>query len=107
MSNIRNTDQAEPFSLPNLTENAPFEYMISRAPSLAYHTAIKDRSEILLQAYTSLLCGGSFLFIDAIDPDGGLNEELYKMMGEIKRELVARFTMPNFVPTLSSSAKGI
>jgi len=73
--------------LPNLTENAPFEYMISRAPGLAYHTSIKDRSEILLQAYTSFLCGGSFLFIDAIDPDGGLNEDFYRMMGNIREEL--------------------
>ena len=73
--------------LPNLSQNLPFEYMISRAPDLEYHTALKDRSEILLQAFTSLLCGGSFLFIDAIDPDGGLNEELYRMMGEIKTEI--------------------
>ena len=48
---------------------------------------IKDINEILLQAYTAFLCGGSFLFIDAIDPDGGLNVELYKMMAEVKREL--------------------
>jgi len=73
--------------LPNLSQDSPFEYMISRAPDLAYHTAIKDKSEILLQAYTAFLCGGSFLFIDAIDPDGGLNMELYKMMGDVKREL--------------------
>lgn len=73
--------------LSNLTQNKPFEYMISRAPDLVYHTAIKDRSEILLQAYTAFLCGGSFLFIDAIDPDGRLNKDLYRMMGDIKREL--------------------
>lgn len=73
--------------LPNLTQNKPFEYMISRAPNLSYHTAIKDKSEILLQAYTSFLCGGSFLFIDAIDPDGDLNYEFYQMMGQIKQEL--------------------
>lgn len=73
--------------LPNLSQDSPFEYMISRAHNLDYHTAIKDRSEILLQAYTAFLCGGSFLFIDAIDPDGGLNPELYRMMGDIKKEL--------------------
>ena len=73
--------------LPNLSQNNPFEYMISRAPRLKYHTAIKDKSEILLQAYTAFLCGGSFLFIDAIDPDGRLNVELYKMMADVKREL--------------------
>ena len=73
--------------LPNLTQKKPFEYMISRAYDLNYHTAIKDRSEILLQAYTAFLCGGSFLFIDAIDPDGGLNEEVYRMMGSIKAEI--------------------
>jgi len=71
----------------NLSEDLPFEYMISRAPDLTYHTAIKDKSEILLQAYTAFLCGGSFLFIDAIDPDGGLNQDLYRMMAEVKTEL--------------------
>lgn len=73
--------------LPNISPDSPFEYMISRAPELLYHTAIKDKSEILMQAFTSLLCGGSFLFIDAIDPDGSLNENLYRMMGEVKSEL--------------------
>jgi len=73
--------------LSKLTQDSPFEYMISRAQSLDYHTAIKDKSEILLQAYTAFLCGGAFLFIDAIDPDGGMNLNLYKMMREIKDEL--------------------
>lgn len=73
--------------LRNLSEDQPFEYMISRAPDLTYHTAIKDKSEILLQAYTSFLCGGSFLFIDAIDPAGTMNKDLYHMMREVKTEL--------------------
>ena len=73
--------------LRNLSEQQPFEYMISRAPDLSYHTAIKDKSEILLQAYTSFLCGGSFLFIDAIDPDGRMNGEFYRMMREVKTQL--------------------
>jgi len=73
--------------LANLTQDSPFEYMVSRAPNLTYHTAIKDKSELLLQAYTSFLCGGSFLFIDAIDPDGSLNENLYRLMGDVKKEI--------------------
>ena len=85
--------------LPNLTKYAPFEYMISRAPNLSYHTAIKDRSEILLQAYTAFLCGGSFLFIDAIDPDGGLNGDFYRFMGQIKKELEP------FFPTIDYEAQ--
>ncbi len=82
--------------LPNLTENSPFEYMISRAPDLSYHTAIKDKSEILLQAYTAFLCGGSFLFIDAIDPDGSLNPDFYNLMGGVKRELEPFFKTVDF-----------
>ena len=73
--------------LPNLSENMPFEYMISRAPHLSYHTGLKTKNELLQQACTALLCGGSFLFIDAIDPSGKLNEALYHTMGDIKKEL--------------------
>ncbi len=82
--------------LPNLTQDSPFEYMISRAPDLSYHTAIKDKSEILLQAYTAFLCGGSFLFIDAIDPDGSLNPDFYKLMAEVKKELSPFFKTINY-----------
>lgn len=71
----------------SLTQNKPFEYMISRAPDLNWHTCVKKDSEILLQACTSLLCGGSFLFIDAIDPDGGMNEKLYEKMGALKKRM--------------------
>lgn len=73
--------------LPNLSENMPFEYMISRAPHLSYHTGLKSKNELLHQACTALLCGGSFLFIDAIDPSGKLSETLYHTMGDIKKEL--------------------
>ncbi|MBR7122953.1 MAG: alpha-L-fucosidase [Oscillospiraceae bacterium] len=74
--------------LPNLSENMPFEYMVSRAPHLSYHTGLKSKNELLHQACTALLCGGSFLFIDAIDPNGKLQEALYHTMGDIKRELM-------------------
>ena len=70
--------------------------MISRAPDLNWHTCIRKDSEILLQAYTSLLCGGSFLFIDAIDPDGGMNEKLYEKMGALKKKMEPFFSYADF-----------
>ena len=73
--------------LPNLSENMPFEYMISRAPHLSYHTGLKSEEEFLRQACTALLCGGSFLFIDAIDPSGKLSPALYTQMGQIRKKL--------------------
>lgn len=73
--------------LPNLSENQPFEYMVSAAPHLSYHTGRKSENELRLQACMALLCGGSFLFIDAIDPSGRLEESLYTTMGQIKQEL--------------------
>ena len=73
--------------LPNLSENMPFEYMISRAPHLSYHTGLKSEGEFLRQACTALLCGGSFLFIDAIDPSGKLSPTLYTQMGKIREKL--------------------
>ena len=85
--------------LPNLSENMPFEYMISRAPHLSYHTGLKTKNELLQQACTALLCGGSFLFIDAIDPSGKLNEALYHTMGDIKQELAP------FYKTVDHNAK--
>ena len=85
--------------LPNLSRNQPFEYMISCAPHLSYHTGLKNRSEFMRQACTALLCGGSFMFIDAIDPSGTLNPELYRVMGQLRRELAP------FLDTVDPEAK--
>lgn len=70
----------------NLTENTPFEFMTSRCPNLLDHTTVKTKELLKAQIYSALANGGAFLFIDAIDPIGTLNKDIYEKMGEIFRE---------------------
>ena len=70
-----------------LTPNLPFEFMTSRCISLRHHTMNKDINELILQSYAALMYKGSFLFIDAIDPDGELNYKFYDDISVISRNL--------------------
>lgn len=70
-----------------LTPQLPFEFMTSRCADLSCHTMNKDVRELVLQAYAAYLYGGSFLFIDAIDPDGGMNADFYRSAAKIEAEL--------------------
>lgn len=67
----------------NLTENLPYGFETSVMVSLNNHTAKKSKELLRTKAYTSLLDAGAFIFIDAIDPVGTLNESVYRRMGEI------------------------
>jgi len=70
----------------NLTKNHPFEFMTTRCLSLGDHTTIKSKELLKAQTYSALAYNGAFLFIDAIDPVGTLNKDVYKEMGEIFEE---------------------
>ncbi|GGD72673.1 alpha-amylase family protein [Paenibacillus nasutitermitis] len=72
-----------------LSENQPFEFMTSRCPDLTDHTTTKSQELLRAQAFSAITNGGAFLFIDAIDPMGTLNEQVYERMGEIYSELEA------------------
>ena len=64
--------------------NQPFEYMTSRCdPSLRDHTTIKSKEMLEVHAYLAMAHSGAFFFIDAIDPVGTLNRQVYERMGEI------------------------
>ena len=67
----------------NLTKNQPFEFMTSICINLSDHTTTKPKELLEAQAFLAIANGGAFLFIDAIDPMGTLNERVYEMMGEI------------------------
>lgn len=69
------------------TSNQPFEYMVSRCPDLVYHTMSRPFWQLRQQAFASVLHGGSFMIIDAIDPKGTMNPYIYEEFREIKREL--------------------
>lgn len=67
----------------SMTRNQPFEYMTSRCdPSLKDHTTMKSGDVLALHGFLALAHNGAFLAIDAIDPDGSQNEEVYRVIGE-------------------------
>ena len=73
--------------LNNLTPNKPFEFMTSRCYDLYYHTMTKPMGKLLASSYDSLLSCGSFMFIDAIDPDGGMNPLVYERVKPVGESL--------------------
>lgn len=72
--------------LNTLSENRPIEFMTPRCLNLRYHTTTKSRDLLLAQVYAAMANQASFLFIDAIDPVGTLNRDVYEMMGGIFQE---------------------
>lgn len=65
----------------------PYEFMSSRCVNLRDHTSSKSEEELFLHAGTTLANGGAYFFIDAINPDGSLNPDVYDMFGRIGRRL--------------------
>jgi hypothetical protein len=55
-------------------------------PHVKNHTTIKSQDMLALHNYLSLAHGGAFLFIDAVDPIGTQNTEVYEKMGNIFSE---------------------
>ena len=47
------------------------------------HTTLKPESLLAAKAFTALAHGGAFVFIDAIDPTGTLNERVYDRMQRV------------------------
>lgn len=68
-----------------VANDRPFEFMTSRCVDLEYHTMNKDTRELLRQFYASMMLGGAFLFIDAIDPDGTMYDEFYDEIAKISQ----------------------
>jgi len=67
----------------NLTENRPYGFETSATVSLRDHTTLKPKELLEAKAYAALANAGAFIFIDAIDPVGTLNENVYRRMGEV------------------------
>jgi len=61
----------------------PYEFMTSRCVSLHDHTSTKSEDELYLHAGTTLANGGAYFFIDAINPDGTLNERIYQRLSKV------------------------
>ena len=69
------------------TRNRPFEFMTSRCVSLRDHTSTKSDDELFLSALTTFANGGASFFIDAIDPDGTLEEKFYRRLSAVTKRL--------------------
>jgi hypothetical protein len=70
----------------SLTQEQPGEFMTSRALELGSHTSLKSEHELLVQNLGALAQGSAFLFIDAIDPAGTVNEGVYRRIGRVFAE---------------------
>ena len=85
------------------TTNPPFEFMTSRCVTLYDHTSSKSDDELLLSALTTLANGGAYFFIDAINPDGTLEEPFYQRLGRLNQRLAPyRDIMESLRPRLTA-----
>jgi len=69
------------------SKNLPYEFMTSRCVNLRDHTSMKSEDGLLAEASTTLINGGAYFFIDAINPDGTLEEEVYKRLSSVSAKL--------------------
>lgn len=73
------------------SQNLPYEFMTSRCVNLRDHTSMKSEAELTAEAATTLANAGAYFFIDAINPDGTLQDEVYERLGSVTKKL-APFT---------------
>ena len=67
-----------------ITKNSPFEYMVARStPNLSAHTQIKSPDVLESNIMQTVAHHGASLIIDAIDPVGTLNKEVYRRIGNV------------------------
>lgn len=69
--------------LENLTPNKPFGYETSATVKLQNHTSIKSEALLEAKASAAIADSAAFIFIDAIDPIGTVNENVHKRLGGI------------------------
>jgi hypothetical protein len=65
----------------------PYEFMTSRCVNLRDHTSMKSEAELTAEAATTLANAGAYFFIDAINPDGTLENDVYERLGAVSRKL--------------------
>jgi hypothetical protein len=69
--------------LARLTPKRPFGYETSFSLSLQDHTAMKSEALLEAKASAAIADSAAFIFIDAINPDGTVNERAHDRMGKI------------------------
>jgi hypothetical protein len=71
----------------NLTQQRPAEFMTSLCVNLRDHVRLRDRDDLLMRAYAATAHSSATLFIDAIDPDGGVDAARYDLAGSVFSEI--------------------
>lgn len=67
-----------------LTRVHPFEYMTSRAyPGLGDHVSQKSFERLRMESYAATLHSAALTLIDAINPVGTINPEVYALLGKL------------------------
>lgn len=62
----------------SVSPHLPFNYHTSRCdPELMYHTTTKTEEQLLLHVIMALVHNGSFMLVDAINPDGTIVPQVY------------------------------
>ena len=64
-----------------ISARKPFEFMTSRCLNLRDHVTMKTVSQMEMQSFLAPAHGGAFMFIDAIEPTGTLNQRVYDRIG--------------------------
>lgn len=90
-----------------VSQHQPFEYMVSRCPTLTYHTVSKPEGVLRQQAYSAILHGGAFLAIDAIDPEGTMNAEIYRTFGRIRDSVSPYHEHPSYLAGTPYASLGV
>ncbi|MEX2394469.1 MAG: alpha-amylase family protein, partial [Actinomycetota bacterium] len=67
----------------NLTKNRPAEFMTSLCVNLRDHVGLRTADDLAMKAFAATAHGSATLFIDAIDPDGGVDAPRYEMVREV------------------------
>jgi hypothetical protein len=71
----------------SLSKHMPFEFMISRCVHLYDHTSTKSADELTCSAATTLANGGAYFFIDAINPEGTLEQYIYEQLKNVSASI--------------------
>jgi len=70
----------------SLTMNRPFEFMTSRTDTLNDFETTKPEEELLIETLFPTIHSSASLIIDAIKPDGMLNQRAYDFMGLVNAQ---------------------
>lgn len=74
-------------ALAAISTNMPYEFMTSRCVNLRDHTSMKSEAELTAEAAVTLANAGAYFFIDAINPDGTLEKDVYERLGAVSKKL--------------------